>query len=216
MNLTKRIALVSASVALGLAAPAALAAQSSYTTQAATSVSKVKVTKTDYFYNSKGKKITYTYQGWTSKKVYKNTTYNVSKTVTIDGEDYYYIGNDAYIKASVCKPVKTTTSSSSKKSTKKSSSSSSSKKSSATSSSSKKKSTTKKSTVSSKSYVVLANNASVYNSKGKATTTVLIKGHKYRYYATTKISGKTYYAINSKQTRFVRDSDVKNLVIVNN
>lgn len=203
MKLTKKIALVSTSLAL-FAAPTVELTTNVLTTQAASQVSQVKVTKTDYFYNSKGKKTTYTYAGWSSKKVYKNTTYNVIKTVTINGTKYYYVGNGGYIKASVCKVTKRTNS---KNSSNKSSSSSKSSSNSKSSSSSK--------TGTTKNYVVLANNAYEYNSKGKrANTNVLLKGHKYRYYSTKKIGGKLYYSVNSKKTLFVRDSDVRMLNVV--
>ncbi len=180
MKFTKKIAFASASLALTLATPAALLTQNAAFAKTTTvkQATKVKVTKkTTPFYHKDGSKFTkkkpYAYGDWKSTVAYKNTSYNVVKTVTIKGAKYYYIGNDAYLKASAVKVTATktvkssssskkasttskkttskkTSSSSSKTSSKKSSSSSSktsSKKSSSTSSSSSSKKTSSKKTV---------------------------------------------------------------------
>lgn len=180
MKFTKKIAFASASLALTLATPAALLTQNAAFAKTTTvkQATKVKVTKkTTPFYHKDGSKFTkkkpYVYGDWKSTVAYKNTSYNVVKTVTIKGAKYYYIGNDAYLKASAVKVTATktvkssssskkasttsskttskkTSSSSSKTNSKKSSSSSSktsSKKSSSTSSSSSSKKTSSKKTV---------------------------------------------------------------------
>ena len=180
MKFTKKIAFASASLALTLATPAALLTQNAAFAKTTTvkQATKVKVTKkTTPFYHKDGSKFTkkkpYAYGDWKSTVAYKNTSYNVVKTVTIKGAKYYYIGNDAYLKASAVKVTATkavkssssskkasttsskttskkTSSSSSKTSSKKTSSSSSktsSKKSSSTSSSSSSKKTSSKKTV---------------------------------------------------------------------
>ncbi|MBT8799900.1 hypothetical protein BTI29_00135 [Lactobacillus delbrueckii subsp. bulgaricus] len=148
MKFTKKIAFASASLALTLATPAALLTQNVAFAKTTTvkQATKVKVTKkTTPFYHKDGSKFTkkkpYVYGGWKSIVAYKNTSYNVVKTVTIKGAKYYYIGNDAYLKASDVKVTATkTVKSSSTSSAKKASTSSSkttSKKTSSTSSSSK-------------------------------------------------------------------------------
>lgn len=180
MKFTKKIAFASASLALTLATPAALLTQNAAFAKTTTvkQATKVKVTKkTTPFYHKDGSKFTkkkpYVYGDWKSTVAYKNTSYNVVKTVTIKGAKYYYIGNDAYLKASAVKVTATkavkssssskkasttsskttskkTSSTSSKTTSKKTSSSSSktsSKKSSSTSSSSSSKKTSSKKTV---------------------------------------------------------------------
>ncbi len=175
MKFTKKIAFASASLALTLATPAALLTQNAAFAKTTTvkQATKVKVTKkTTPFYHKDGSKFTkkkpYVYGDWKSTVAYKNTSYNVVKAVTIKGAKYYYIGNDAYLKASdvkvtatkavkssstsSAKKASTSSSSSSKKtssssSSKKTSSSSSSKKTSSTSSSSSSKKTSSEKTV---------------------------------------------------------------------
>ena len=175
MKFTKKIAFASASLALTLATPAALLTQNAAFAKTTTvkQATKVKVTKkTTPFYHKDGSKFTkkkpYVYGDWKSTVAYKNTSYNVVKAVTIKGAKYYYIGNDAYLKASdvkvtATKAVKSSSSSSAKKastsssssskktssssSSKKTSSSSSSKKTSSTSSSSSSKKTSSEKTV---------------------------------------------------------------------
>ena len=148
MKFTKKIAFASASLALTMATPAALLTQNAAFAKTTTvkQATKVKVTKkTTPFYHKDGSKFTkkkpYVYGSWKSTVAYKNTSYNVVKTVTIKGAKYYYIGNDAYLKASDVKVTATkTVKSSSTSSAKKASTSSSkttSKKTSSTSSSSK-------------------------------------------------------------------------------
>ena len=162
MKFTKKIAFASASLALTLATPAALLTQNVAFAKTTTvkQATKVKVTKkTTPFYHKDGSKFTkkkpYVYGSWKSTVAYKNTSYNVVKTVTIKGAKYYYIGNDAYLKASDVKVTATkTVKSSSTSSAKKASTSSSkttSKKTSSTSSSSKSSSKKTSSTSSSTS-----------------------------------------------------------------
>ncbi len=160
MKFTKKIAFASASLALTMATPAALLTQNAAFAKTTTvkQATKVKVTKkTTPFYHKDGSKFTkkkpYVYGSWKSTVAYKNTSYNVVKTVTIKGAKYYYIGNDAYLKASDVKVTATkTVKSSSTSSAKKASTSSSkitSKKTSLTSSSS--KSSSKKTSLTSSS-----------------------------------------------------------------
>lgn len=162
MKFTKKIAFASASLALTMATPAALLTQNAAFAKTTTvkQATKVKVTKkTTPFYHKDGSKFTkkkpYVYGSWKSTVAYKNTSYNVVKTVTIKGAKYYYIGNDAYLKASDVKVTATkTVKSSSTSSAKKASTSSSkttSKKTSSTSSSSKSSSKKTSSTSSSTS-----------------------------------------------------------------
>ncbi|MBT8904620.1 hypothetical protein ACXO19_05825 [Lactobacillus delbrueckii subsp. bulgaricus] len=162
MKFTKKIAFASASLALTLATPAALLTQNAAFAKTTTvkQATKVKVTKkTTPFYHKDGSKFTkkklYVYGGWKSTVAYKNTSYNVVKTVTIKGAKYYYIGNDAYLKArdvkvTATKTVKSSSTSSAKKAST-SSSKTTSKKTSSTSSSSKSSSKKTSSTSSSTS-----------------------------------------------------------------
>ena len=155
MKLTKKIALVSASLALGMAAPAVLAAENASVTLAATQATAVTVTKkTAPYYHKDGSKFTkakpYKYGNYSSATTGKGANYKVIKTVTIKGAKYYYIGNAAYLKASDVKVTASKTvkaaSSSKKTSTKKTTS----KKTAAKSSSKKtaaKKTSTKKAAV---------------------------------------------------------------------
>ena len=128
MKLTKKIALVSASLALGMAAPAVLVAENASVTLAATQATAVTVTKkTAPYYHKDGSKFTkakpYKYGNYSSATTGKGANYKVIKTVTIKGAKYYYIGNDAYLKGSDVKVTASKTvkaaSSSKKTSTKK-------------------------------------------------------------------------------------------------
>ncbi|MGM9911431.1 MAG: hypothetical protein ACI31N_07620 [Lacticaseibacillus absianus] len=174
MKLTKKIALVSASLALGMAAPAVLAAENASVTLAATQATAVTVTKkTAPYYHKDGSKFTkakpYKYGKYSSATTGKGANYKVIKTVTIKGAKYYYIGNDAYLKASdvkvtASKTVKaassskknstktaakktTSTKTSAKSSSKKTASKTSSKKTAAKKTSTKKAATAKKAAV---------------------------------------------------------------------
>ena len=160
MKFTKKIAFASASLALTLATPAALLTQNAAFAKTTTvkQATKVKVTKkTAPFYHKDGSKFTkkkpYVYGSWKSTVAYKNTSYKVVKTVTIKGAKYYYIGNDAYLKASDVKvtATKTVKSSSSSKKASTSSKKTSSKKTSSKKTSSKKTSSKKTSSTSSSS-----------------------------------------------------------------
>ncbi|MCD5466576.1 hypothetical protein LOB94_02085 [Lactobacillus delbrueckii subsp. bulgaricus] len=182
MKFTKKIAFASASLALILATPAALLTQNVAFAKTTTvkQATKVKVTKkTTPFYHKDGSKFTkkkpYVYGGWKSTVAYKNTSYNVVKTVTIKGAKYYYIGNDAYLKASDVKVTATkTVKSSSTSSAKKASTSSSkttSKKTSSTSSSSKSSSKKTSSTSSSTSSSSSSKKTSSKKTSSKKTVT---------------------------------------------
>lgn len=212
------IALISASLAL-FASPST-AILNAPTAFAKSAFQQIKIVKSDYYYNKKGQKVTYHYQGNSYKRLHVGSVLNLIKTVKINGETYYYIGNNTYLKASACqlvKPVKKvnkkSASSSNKKSTKKSANSSKkSVKKSATKTSTKKARTNKSNTSSSKKYLVLAEKSYEFNSKGeRANKNVLLKGHSYRFYSTKKIKGELYYAVNPKETLFVKDSSVKKL-----
>lgn len=74
-------------------------------------VTKVTVTKkVAYYYRKDGSKYTkknpYIYQGKNTHTT-KGYTFNVSKTVKIKGATYYYIGNNAYLKATDVKVTAT-------------------------------------------------------------------------------------------------------------
>lgn len=147
MKLTKKIALVSASLALGMAAPAVLVAENASVTLAATQATAVTVTKkTAPYYHKDGSKFTkakpYKYGKYSSATTGKGANYKVIKTVTIKGAKYYYIGNDAYLKGS---DVKVTASKTVKaaSSSKKTSTKTAAKKTTSTKSSSKKTSSKK-------------------------------------------------------------------------
>lgn len=238
MKFTKKIAFASASLALTLATPAALLTQNAAFAKTTTvkQATKVKVTKkTTPFYHKDGSKFTkkkpYVYGDWKSTVAYKNTSYNVVKTVTIKGAKYYYIGNDAYLKASAVKVTATKTvksSSSSKKASttsskttsKKSSSSSSktsSKKSSSTSSSSSSKKTSSKKTIT--QIQVTKKTTPFYHKDGSKFTkkspyvyqgwksTVAYKGTKYKVSKTITIKNKKYYYVGN--SAYLKASAVK-------
>ncbi|RHX67544.1 hypothetical protein [Lactobacillus delbrueckii] len=232
MKFTKKIAFASASLALTLATPAALLTQNAAFAKTTTvkQATKVKVTKkTTPFYHKDGSKFTkkkpYVYGGWKSTVAYKNTSYNVVKTVTIKGAKYYYIGNDAYLKASDVKVTATkTVKSSSTSSAKKASTSSSkttSKKTSSTSSSTSSSSSSKK--TSSKKTVtqiqVTKKTTPFYHKDGSKFTkkspyvyqgwksTVAYKGTKYKVSKTITIKGSKYYYIGN--SAYLKASAVK-------
>lgn len=235
MKFTKKIAFASASLALTLATPAALLTQNAAFAKTTTvkQATKVKVTKkTAPFYHKDGSKFTkkkpYVYGSWKSTVAYKNTSYKVVKTVTIKGAKYYYIGNDAYLKASDVKVTATKTvksSSSSKKastsskktSSKKTSSTSSSSKSSSTSSSSSSKKTSSKKTVT--QIQVTKKTTPFYHKDGSKFTkkspyvyqgwksTVAYKGTKYKVSKTITIKNKKYYYIGN--SAYLKASAVK-------
>ena len=240
MKFTKKIAFASASLALTLATPAALLTQNAAFAKTTTvkQATKVKVTKkTTPFYHKDGSKFTkkkpYVYGSWKSTVAYKNTSYKVVKTVTIKGAKYYYIGNDAYLKASDVKVTATKTvksSSSSKKastsskktsskktSSKKTSSTSSSSKSSSTSSSSSSKKTSSKKTAT--QIQVTKKTTPFYHKDGSKFTkkspyvyqgwksTVAYNGTKYKVSKTITIKNKKYYYIGN--SAYLKASAVK-------
>lgn len=227
MKFTKKIAFASASLALTLATPAALLTQNAAFAKTTTvkQATKVKVTKkTTPFYHKDGSKFTkkkpYVYGSWKSTVAYKNTSYNVVKTVTIKGAKYYYIGNDAYLKASdvkvtATKTVKSSSTSSAKKAS--TSSSSSSKKTSSTSSSSSSKKTSSEKTVT--EIQVTKKTTPFYHKDGSKFTkkspyvyqgwksTVAYKGTKYKVSKTITIKNKKYYYVGN--SAYLKASAVK-------
>ena len=242
MKFTKKIAFASASLALTMATPAALLTQNAAFAKTTTvkQATKVKVTKkTTPFYHKDGSKFTkkkpYVYGSWKSTVAYKNTSYKVVKTVTIKGAKYYYIGNDAYLKASdvkvtATKTVKSSSTSSAKKastssskttskktSLTSSSSKSSSKKTSSTSSSSSSKKTSSKKTVT--QIQVTKKTTPFYHKDGSKFTkkspyvyqgwksTVAYKGTKYKVSKTITIKGSKYYYIGN--SAYLKASAVK-------
>ena len=232
MKFTKKIAFASASLALTMATPAALLTQNAAFAKTTTvkQATKVNVTKkTTPFYHKDGSKFTkkkpYVYGSWKSTVAYKNTSYNVVKTVTIKGAKYYYIGNDAYLKASDVKvtPTKTVKSSSTSSAKKASTSSSktTSKKTSSTSSSTSSSSSSKK--TSSKKTVtqiqVTKKTTPFYHKDGSKFTkksqyvyqgwksTVAYKGTKYKVSKTITIKGSKYYYIGN--SAYLKASAVK-------
>lgn len=240
MKFTKKIAFASASLALTLATPAALLTQNAAFAKTTTvkQATKVKVTKkTTPFYHKDGSKFTnkkpYVYGDWKSTVSYKNTSYNVVKAVTIKGAKYYYIGNDAYLKASdvkvtATKTVKSSSTSSSKKAstssskttskkTSSSSSKTSSKKTSSTSSSSSSEKTSSKKTVT--EIQVTKKTTPFYHKDGSKFTkkspyvyqgwksTVAYKGTKYKVSKTITIKGSKYYYVGN--SAYLKASAVK-------
>lgn len=240
MKFTKKIAFASASLALTLATPAALLTQNAAFAKTTTvkQATKVKVTKkTTPFYHKDGSKFTkkkpYVYGDWKSTVAYKNTSYNVVKAVTIKGAKYYYIGNDAYLKASdvkvtATKTVKSSSSSSSKKAstssskttskkTSSSASKTSSKKTSSTSSSSSSKKTSSKKTVT--EIQVTKKTTPFYHKDGSKFTkkspyvyqgwksTVAYKDTKYKVSKTITIKGSKYYYVGN--SAYLKASAVK-------
>lgn len=240
MKFTKKIAFASASLALTLATPAALLTQNAAFAKTTTvkQATKVKVTKkTTPFYHKDGSKFTkkkpYVYGDWKSTVAYKNTSYNVVKAVTIKGAKYYYIGNDAYLKASdvkvtATKTVKSSSTSSSKKAstssskttskkTSSSASKTSSKKTSSTSSSSSSKKTSSKKTVT--EIQVTKKTTPFYHKDGSKFTkkspyvyqgwksTVAYKDTKYKVSKTITIKGSKYYYVGN--SAYLKASAVK-------
>ncbi len=240
MKFTKKIAFASASLALTLATPAALLTQNAAFAKTTTvkQATKVKVTKkTTPFYHKDGSKFTkkkpYVYGDWKSTVAYKNTSYNVVKAVTIKGAKYYYIGNDAYLKASdvkvtATKTVKSSSTSSSKKAstssskttsknTSSSASKTSSKKTSSTSSSSSSEKTSSKKAVT--EIQVTKKTTPFYHKDGSKFTkkspyvyqgwksTVAYKGTKYKVSKTITIKGSKYYYVGN--SAYLKASAVK-------
>lgn len=226
MKFTKKIAFASASLALTLATPAALLTQNAAFAKTTTvkQATKVKVTKkTTPFYHKDGSKFTkkkpYVYGDWKSTVAYKNTSYNVVKTVTIKGAKYYYIGNDAYLKASAVKvtATKTVKSSSSSKKASTTSSKTTFKKTSSTSSSSSSKKTSSKKTVT--QIQVTKKTTPFYHKDGSKFTkkspylyqgwksTVAYKGTKYKVSKTITIKNKKYYYVGN--SAYLKASAVK-------
>ncbi len=240
MKFTKKIAFASASLALTLATPAALLTQNAAFAKTTTvkQATKVKVTKkTTPFYHKDGSKFTkkkpYVYGDWKSTVAYKNTSYNVVKAVTIKGAKYYYIGNDAYLKASdvkvtATKTVKSSSTSSSKKAstssskttskkTSSSASKTSSKKTSSTSSSSSSEKTSSKKTVT--EIQVTKKTTPFYHKDGSKFTkkspyvyqgwksTVAYKDTKYKVSKTITIKGSKYYYVGN--SAYLKASAVK-------
>ncbi|MCD5492120.1 hypothetical protein [Lactobacillus delbrueckii] len=216
MKFTKKIAFASASLALTMATPAALLTQNAAFAKTTTvkQATKVKVTKkTTPFYHKDGSKFTkkkpYVYGSWKSTVAYKNTSYNVVKTVTIKGAKYYYIGNDAYLKASDVKVTATKTV--------KSSSTSSAKKASTSSSKTTSKKTSSKKTVT--QIQVTRKTTPFYHKDGSKFTkkspyvyqgwksTVAYKGTKYKVSKTITIKGSKYYYIGN--SAYLKASAVK-------
>lgn len=225
MKFTKKIAFASASLALTLATPAALLTQNAAFAKTTTvkQATKVKVTKkTTPFYHKDGSKFTkkkpYVYGGWKSTVAYKNTSYNVVKTVTIKGAKYYYIGNDAYLKArdvkvTATKTVKSSSTSSAKKAST-SSSKTTSKKTSSTSSSSKSssKKTVTQIQVTKKTTPFYHKDGSKFTKKSPYVyqgwkSTVAYKGTKYKVSKTITIKGSKYYYIGN--SAYLKASAVK-------
>lgn len=233
MKLTKKIALVSASLALGMAAPAVLAAENASVTLAATQATAVTVTKkTAPYYHKDGSKFTkakpYKYGNYSSATTGKGANYKVIKTVTIKGAKYYYIGNAAYLKASDVKVTASKTvkaaSSSKKTSTKKTTS----KKTAAKSSSKKtaaKKTSTKKAAVPAgtatnvTSVTVTKKTTPFYHADGSKftkakpykydgwTSTVAYKNITFKVSKELTLKGAKYYYIGNNA--YLKASDVK-------
>ncbi len=252
MKLTKKIALVSASLALGMAAPAVLVAENASVTLAATQATAVTVTKkTAPYYHKDGSKFTkakpYKYGNYSSATTGKGANYKVIKTVTIKGAKYYYIGNDAYLKGSdvkvtASKTVKaassskktstktaakktTSTKTSAKSSSKKTASKTSSKKTAAKKTSTKKAATAKKAAVPAgtatnvTSVTVIKKTTPFYHADGSKftkanpykyagwTSTVAYKNITFKVSKELTVKGAKYYYIGNNA--YLKASDVK-------
>ncbi len=252
MKLTKKIALVSASLALGMAAPAVLVAENASVTLAATQATAVTVTKkTAPYYHKDGSKFTkakpYKYGKYSSATTGKGANYKVIKTVTIKGAKYYYIGNDAYLKGSdvkvtASKTVKAASSSkktstktaakkttstkiSAKSSSKKTASKTSSKKTAAKKTSTKKAATAKKAAVPAgtatnvTSVTVTKKTTPFYHADGSKftkakpykyagwTSTVAYKNITFKVSKELTLKGAKYYYIGNNA--YLKASDVK-------
>ena len=242
MKLTKKIALVSASLALGMAAPAVLVAENASVTLAATQATAVTVTKkTAPYYHKDGSKFTkakpYKYGKYSSATTGKGANYKVIKTVTIKGAKYYYIGNAAYLKASdvkvtASKTVKAASSSkktSTKKTTSKKTAAKSSSKKTASKTSSKKtaakKTSTKKAAVPAgtatnvTSVTVTKKTTPFYHADGSKftkakpykydgwTSTVAYKNITFKVSKELTLKGAKYYYIGNNA--YLKASDVK-------
>lgn len=252
MKLTKKIALVSASLALGMAAPAVLVAENASVTLAATQATAVTVTKkTAPYYHKDGSKFTkakpYKYGKYSSATTGKGANYKVIKTVTIKGAKYYYIGNDAYLKGSdvkvtASKTVKaassskktstktaakktTSTKTSAKSSSKKTASKTSSKKTAAKKTSTKKAATAKKAAVPAgtatnvTSVTVIKKTTPFYHADGSKftkanpykyagwTSTVAYKNITFKVSKELTLKGAKYYYIGNNA--YLKASDVK-------
>ena len=233
MKLTKKIALVSASLALGMAAPAVLVAENASVTLAATQATAVTVTKkTAPYYHKDGSKFTkakpYKYGKYSSATTGKGANYKVIKTVTIKGAKYYYIGNDAYLKGSDVKVTASKTvkaaSSSKKTSTKTAAKKATSTKTSAKSSS-KKTATAKKAAVPAgtatnvTSVTVTKKTTPFYHADGSKftkakpykyagwTSTVAYKNITFKVSKELTLKGAKYYYIGNNA--YLKASDVK-------
>lgn len=239
MKLTKKIALVSASLALGMAAPAVLVAENASVTLAATQATAVTVTKkTAPYYHKDGSKFTkakpYKYGKYSSATTGKGANYKVIKTVTIKGAKYYYIGNDAYLKGSDVKVTasktvkaassskKTSTKTAAKKTT---STKSSSKKTAAKKTSTKKAATAKKAAVPAgtatnvTSVTVIKKTTPFYHADGSKftkakpykyagwTSTVAYKNITFKVSKELTLKGAKYYYIGNNA--YLKASDVK-------
>ena len=253
MKLTKKIALVSASLALGMAAPAVLVAENASVTLAATQATAVTVTKkTAPYYHKDGSKFTkakpYKYGNYSSATTGKGANYKVIKTVTIKGAKYYYIGNDAYLKGSdvkvtasktvkaassskktstktAAKKTTSTKSSSKKTSSKKTASKTSSKKTAAKKTSTKKAATAKKAAVPAgtatnvTSVTVTKKTTPFYHADGSKftkanpykyagwTSTVAYKNITFKVSKELTLKGAKYYYIGNNA--YLKASDVK-------
>ncbi|WP_229771795.1 hypothetical protein [Lactobacillus porci] len=243
MKLTKKIALVSASLALGMAAPAVLVAENASVTLAATQATAVTVTKkTAPYYHKDGSKFTkakpYKYGKYSSATTGKGANYKVIKTVTIKGAKYYYIGNDAYLKGSDVKVTasktvkaassskKTSTKTAAKKTTStKTSAKSSSKKTAAKKTSTKKAATAKKAAVPAgtatnvTSVTVTKKTTPFYHADGSKftktnpykyagwTSTVAYKNITFKVSKELTVKGAKYYYIGNNA--YLKASDVK-------
>ncbi|MDD6415629.1 MAG: hypothetical protein PUF89_00275, partial [Lactobacillus porci] len=183
----------------------------------ATNVTSVTVTKkTTPFYHADGSKFTkanpYKYAGWTSTVAYKNITFKVSKELTLKGAKYYYIGNNAYLKASDVKVASSKKAAAKKTtSTKKTSTKSSSKTSS-------KKTSTKKAAKTVAAVKVAKKTVPYYHKDGSKFTkakpykyngwssTVAYKNVNYNVVKTVTIKGAKYYYIGN--AAYLKASDV--------
>ncbi len=224
MKLTKKIALVSASLALGMAAPAVLAAENASVTLAATQATAVTVTKkTAPYYHKDGSKFTkakpYKYGNYSSATTGKGANYKVIKTVTIKGAKYYYIGNAAYLKASDVKVTASKTvkaaSSSKKTSTKKTTS----KKTAAKKTSTKKAAVPAGTATNVTSVTVIKKTTPFYHADGSKftkanpykyagwTSTVAYKNITFKVSKELTLKGAKYYYIGNNA--YLKASDVK-------
>ncbi|MBN7277180.1 SLAP domain-containing protein [Lactobacillus acetotolerans] len=206
MKLSHKLIMVSAAALMGVS-PLLGAAQSvNPVAQAASKSSSKKGTITlsnnAYVYHKNGKRDTNYAGGGKNAVIAKNITLKyVGKPITINGNEYYPIGGNDYVKAANVgyKDGKAVTPSTSKipttdKTTVKTQT--------LTTNKSTKKAVSKKTTI------TLNHNAYIYNSKGKTDKKLVKKGQTFTVDQLTDIGGKLFYRIKGQKNQFIKNANV--------